>query len=404
MEKLTLEQLMAAVGCPQYPERWNDIYEEAMEEYDKNGCPLASWDFYENLNQKYGCFEEYGYVYQAAVEQLQNEELLQRFLVILTMALNDKEHKKEDLKEFKRPRTPEGKEPVAYEMATALALCTQFEGAAANLRKRGVDEKYIKDSFLYAVNGTRNYIWRHDGAYGYDLLSWAQKYIDGTLFPINRLEIELFATFGGRTIVYQNEVGELMPLAHELAVHKSGIGLGSKHYEDEAGSWECFVEEDEEHWIGYPFLENGLVAKEKIKLRKDEWKEVVRRGDPAVSVHIPPTGKLTDELVEATLKETREFIAKYYPEFKYKAFGCTSWMMSTQLDDLLGGGNIVKFSQRFRRITRKAKGEDVFGFVFHKPDMNFEIKDLRENTTLEKKLKELYMNGGALYEMYGFFL
>ena len=36
--------------------------------------------------------------------------------------------------------------------------------------------------------------------------------------------------------------------------------------------------------------------------------------------------------------------------------------------------------------------------------LDFEIKDLRENTTLEKKLKELYMNGGALYEMYGFFL
>jgi len=404
MEKLTLEQLMKSVGCEKYPERWNEIFETAMDEYDKNGCPLAKWDFFEKLNDEFGCFEEYGYVYQAAVEQLKNEEMLQRFLVILTMALADKEHKKEDLKEFKRPRTPEGKEPVAFEMATALALCTQFRDAAEELRKRGIDEKYIKNAFLYAVNGTRNYIWRHDGAYGFDLLSWAQKYIEGTLFPINRLEIEIYATFGGRAIVYQNADGELIPLANDIAVHRSGRGLGSTNCEDEEGSWECFVEEDEEHWIGYPFMEDGLVSKDKIKLRKDEWKEVVRRGDPTIGVHIPPTGKLTDELVEATIAETKEFVAKYFPEYKYKAFGCTSWMMSTQLDELLGGGNIVKFSQRFRRLTKCAKGQDVFGFVFHKPDMNFELKDLRENTTLEKKLKQLYLDGGTLYEMFGFFL
>lgn len=403
MGKLTLEQLMENVGCKQYPQRWSEIFDKAMDEYEKNGCPLADWDYYEKLNEKYECFEEYGYVYKAAVEQLKNEEMLQRFLVILSMSLNDKEHKNEDLKEFKRPRTPEGKEPVAYEMATALALCTQFEGTAEDYRKRGIDEKYIKATFLYAVNGTRNYIWRHEGAYGYDLLSWAQLYIESRLFPINRLEIELFKPFGGRAIVYKNEAGEIIPLANDLAVHRSGRGLGSLYCEDEEGSWIANVEEDEEHWIGYPFMEDGLVSKEKIKLRKDEWKEVVRYGDPSVGVHIPPTGKLTDELVEETIKETKEFIAKYFPEYEYKAFGCTSWMMSTQLDGLLGGGNIVKFSQRFRRLTRKSKGEDVFGFVFHKPNSDFELKDLRENTTLEKKLKELYMNGGALYEMFGFF-
>ena len=404
MEMLTLEQLMNEVGCESYPERWAHIFDAAMESYDKNGCPLASWDFYKKLNDEFGCFEEYGYVYQAAVEQLKNEEMLQRFLVLLTMALADEEYRKEDLKAFKRPRTPEGKEPVAFEMATALALCTQFEGAAKRFRAMGMEERYIRDSFRFAVNGTRNYIWRHDGAYGYDLLNWAQMYIEGRLFVINRLEIELHAKFTGRAIVFQNTKGELVPLAHELEVHKSGRALGSANCEEEDGSWECMVEEDDNYYIGYPFADNGLVEKEKIKLSKKEWKEVVRRGDATLGVHIPPTGKLTDEIVEATIAETREFVAKYYPEYEYKAFGCSSWMMSTQLDEILGGGNIVKFSQRFRRITKKSQGHDVFGFVFHKPNADCDIKELRENTTLEKKLKALYMNGDVLYEMFGFFL
>jgi hypothetical protein len=235
-------------------------------------------------------------------------------------------------------------------------------------------------------------------------MNWAQLYIQGELYPIRRLEMQFFAKFSPRAIVFQNEKGETIPLAHDLAVHKSGYALGSYLKEDEEGSFLANVEEDSEYWIGYPYAENGLVQKEKIKLAKAEWKKVLEKGDPIISVHIPPEGKLTKELLDETIQETKEFAAKYYPNFKYKAFACHSWLMSTQLDDMLGAdSNIVKFSQRFRRMTCKSDAEAVFSFVFLKPDMNFEIKDLPENTSLERKLKEKYLSGDALYEMHGYF-
>ena len=39
-----------------------------------------------------------------------------------------------------------------------------------------------------------------------------------------------------------------------------------------------------------------------------------------------------------------------------------------------------------------------------KPDMNFELDELPESTSLERGIKSLYKNGGAIYETTGFFL
>ena len=403
-DRLTLETLMREVGCSQYPRRWNDIFDDAMAAYDRDGCEVVKPEFYERLNEKYGCFNECGFAFRQAAERARDDELLCRFLVLLSMALQDKTHKAEDLQEFRRPVTPPGKDPAAYEMATALAQCSQYEACAAELRSKGIPDRYINAVLSNAAKGVMNYIWRHDGAIGYDILSWGQLYMQCELFPIGRLEMQFFAKCKAQVTVLQNEAGETVPLANELAVHRSGVALGSLHAEDEAGSWIARVEEDETGWTGHPFGSDGLVQRETVTLPKSAWKKVLETGDPVISVHIPPTGKLTKELIDDTIRETKEFAAAYFPDFRYKAFMCHSWLMSPQLDTLLGAEtNIVQFSRRFRRVTGKSRAEDVFSFVFLKPDMNFELRELPENTTLERALKHFYLDGNALYEMYGYF-
>ena len=402
--KFTLDTLMQAVGCPRYPKRWNDIFENAMRRYEQEGCILGQATFYEHLQEKYGCFSDYGDVYTYAASKVNEDEILGRFLVLLSMALSDKEHKAEDLKEFKRPITPLGKEKAVYEMATGLAVCSQLEGAAEELTSRGIPKKYIDNVLLFAVNATRNYILSHNGEPGYNLLNWSQKYIEGKLFPINRLEMEFFATFDAKAMVFQNQAGDIISLAHDIALHRSGYALGSIHFEEEEGAWTAVVKEDENAWVGYPFKDNGSVAKEAITLSKSEWTLVLQRGDAVVHVHIPPTGKLSPELIDETLDETKAFLKEYYPEFHYKAFACESWLMDPQLDEMLGEDtNIVKFSKRFHRLTRKSDGRGVFDFVFRIEDEEIDIQNLPEHTTLERKLKQHYLEGKAIYGCDGFF-
>jgi hypothetical protein len=108
--------------------------------------------------------------------------------------------------------------------------------------------------------------------------------------------------------------------------------------------------------------------------------------------------------VDATLRETKAFLRDYFPEFSYKAFVCGSWLLDPQLETLLGrDANIVKFGKRFARLTAKSAGNGVFNFVFKKPNTDFDIRDLPESTRLERALKEHYLNGKAIYEMYGYF-
>lgn len=402
--KFTLERLMAEVRCEKYPERWNEIFEAAMKEYDENGCHLTNPDFYDFLNEKYGCFERYGKIYKKAAEQTGDDEALSRFLTLLVMALKDEEHRKEDLKNFSRPAIPAGKAVLAYEMVTGLALCSQLESGAENMRKRNIPEDVIRQTLKLAVDGVSTTERKHHGAYGFELLGWSQHYMNSKLFLIERLEVEYLSKFSGRAIVFRNTEGEIKILAEDIALHKDGFALGSAHYEDEEGSWTAFVEETEDAWIGYPYMDNGYVAKDKIVLQKSAWQKVLEKGDPAIRLHIPPLGKMTPEMIDKTIEAAKEFAKKHFPEFEYKAFVCHSWLMDTQLDTLLNPeSNIVKFSQRFHRLTLKSKGEDVFNFIFNKPDMNFKIQDLPENSSLQKTLKEHYLDGKAIYEMEAFF-
>lgn len=402
--KFTLESLMAEVGCEKYPERWNEIFDAAMQEYDEKGCYLTKIEFYDELDAKYGCFSKYGDVYKAAAAQTAQDEALGRFLTLLAMALQDDEHRKEDLKGFKRPVTPEGKVPLAYEMVTGLALCSQLESGAENMRKRKFPENLIKEVLTQAVGGVSTSERKNNGAPGFELLGWSQHYINGELLTIERLEIEFLSKFSGRAIVFKNKDGEIVALAENFELNRDGFALGSAHFEGEEGSWTAIVEETENAWVGYPFKENGYVSNEKIELPKNEWEKVLEKGDPVIRLHIPPIGKMTPELIDLTLEETKKFAREHYPDFEYKAFACHSWLIDPQLDEILNSeSNIVKFRQRFHSLTYKSSGKDVFNFIFNKPDMNFDIQDLPEDSSLQRALKNHYLNGKAIYELEGFF-
>ena len=78
--------------------------------------------------------------------------------------------------------------------------------------------------------------------------------------------------------------------------------------------------------------------------------------------------------------------------------------MDDLLIDLLGEDkNISKFCKRFYTIGSKSAGRGVFHFVFNRANTSDVVyEELPENTTLERKLKQLYIGGKAIYEFLGF--
>ena len=45
---------MQAVNCVKFPERWRAVYDNAMDDFYKNGSPLLDTSYYDMLSKEYG--------------------------------------------------------------------------------------------------------------------------------------------------------------------------------------------------------------------------------------------------------------------------------------------------------------------------------------------------------------
>ncbi|HEX5205050.1 MAG TPA: acyltransferase domain-containing protein [Actinoplanes sp.] len=72
------------------------------------------------------------------------------------------------------------------------------------------------------------------------------------------------------------------------------------------------------------------------------------RGDTAISLHIPESGPLSPEAIDASLDAGRAFFPRHFPDERYTSFSCGSWLLDPQLREYLPeDSNIVRFQRRF---------------------------------------------------------
>ncbi|MBQ3557590.1 MAG: hypothetical protein IJA11_07350 [Oscillospiraceae bacterium] len=394
---------MQQAGCLGWPERWRDIYDAAMDDFDRNGCPLTDPAYYDALAAEYGVLEVELDTYKQAAAEVGGSEVLSRVLHLLVTALQQEEFNKPDTTAFKLPYPPKSEPWLGRDMLGGLALCSQIPRCARRLRQRKLPEDIILDALRRPLH-IDVYRDHHNGLPGNDLLDWHQFSIAGELFPMGRLDLQYNYPFTGTAKVFRNKSGDIVALAHDLPVHRSGIALGARGFEDEDGSWQADVTQTDSDWIGYPFGPDGLVQKKPVHLAKNEWELVLQKGDTVIQLHIPGGSKLDMDAVSESIQRMRDFTSAYYPEYKYKAFACASWMLNPKLADLLGEhSNIVKFGRLFHPLTMKIHGTGVFYFVFMQPGYECDVAALPTNTRLEKALKEYYLSGNFLHETNGYF-
>ena len=131
-----------------------------------------------------------------------------------------------------------------------------------------------------------------------------------------------------------------------------------------------------------------------------EYEMVTLDGKNAISLHIPSDAILTDEKVDNSLKEAREFINTYYPEYNGAIYYCSSWLLSPALKDLLNeNSKILKFASRFNVTKHEEEPEDYKIWVYGK--LNLEPKDFAEKTSLQRNVKKHVLAGGKIGEAFG---
>ena len=402
--RLSIDALLQKVNCARLPRRWAEIYDEAMNCFEKDGLNALDPAYYDRISRDYGALTEHLDDYKRAAEAIANDDTLSRVLALVAYAMRDRERIYSEISEFELPHNLDKSYEIKYEMFTGVAMASMVDYTHEMLTARGFPKEQI-DYVMRLYGGTvGNYKARHGGKAGSMAWGYYQRAIDGRLLRMGRLQIELYAKASDRAIVFENAAGEIVHLATDARFHRDGYALGSKHYEDEAGAVTAEIEETEDAYIGHPYDSYGRLQKERITLRKQEWKKIISPGDSMVGLHIPGGGGLTSEAVDSSLSEAKTFLAEKFPEFDYRGFKCRSWLIDRQLIDLLGEEtNISKFCKRFYKISMRSKGRDVFSFVYHIPEtQDVCIEALPENTTLERCLKAHFRNGGAIYEVDGF--
>lgn len=385
-----------------------NFYESALKleieipEDAKNLVPpeteLCTEELIDSLEEKYGLFGEYYAVVKKALCDIQQDEAMKTWLNCAAhyYRLADHDH----ARDLPVPLTDGS---LARDFLPLMVMLPSVDAAHEIYRKRGFSHEDASD-FLGCIKLNifiveSRILGRPAITTGY--FRWLAHYMKGTIFDYGGLNFELKNSMKTGALLKHKNSGEYAVLCIRERVHRDGMPLGSAGFEDEEDSFTASFEETEDAFIGHP-AKDFRISREKKHFPKSEWELVLAPEEHVINVHIPRNTDLSPESVRKAYRGAREIIAKCYPDYSPKLFNCSSWLMDPNLKELLGEqSRISQFGAPYLRYPNKSAGKEVFSFVFCPEDAK-DLSALPERTTLERKLKELYVNGGFIYAYTGF--
>ena len=120
-----------------------------------------------------------------------------------------------------------------------------------------------------------------------------------------------------------------------------------------------------------------------------------------ISIHIPSDAKLTKDNIDVSLKDAKIFINTYFPEYSKFKMVCDSWLLSPNLKLYLEENSNILLFQSYFNITNFE--EDDYGFIewLFKENINFNVANFKEYTSLQRKVKKALLNGKKIGCAYG---
>lgn len=270
-------------------------------------------------------------------------------------------------------------------------------------------ERYIQrgfsgeeaDSMFHVFGGSANICYKKLNQFGYDVtyLWWCGIFVTAEIFKFQGKELEM-KTYDKEIVWLKHKATDkLEPLYLKKMIHRSGNILGAGGCADEEGSYLAEFCETEEAYIGNA-THDGLIDKEPTAFPKSEWEIFLQKGDEVIGFHFPRNTDLSREALKKFFHDGREAAKKYYPDANPKCYFCSTWLLDPKMKKMLKPeSNIIGFQEMMVACPLKSDGMSVFGFVFAPNPKDYE--SLPENTSLERALKKLYLEGGRIYNQFG---
>ncbi|HVE90733.1 MAG TPA: hypothetical protein VNE62_00315 [Actinomycetota bacterium] len=110
-----------------------------------------------------------------------------------------------------------------------------------------------------------------------------------------------------------------------------------------------------------------------------------RRGDAALSQHVPRGASLSAEACDLAFELMSQAFTRYFADQVPRVVTCTSWLLDEQLAEYLpASSNIIGFQRRFEVVPGgRDDAEEILTHVFG-PDRPGDLSQLPEDTTLQR--------------------
>ena len=375
-------------------------FSSALEEYHKDGVFFLNTEYIDYVNSFESCISNCIDDVKRATEKILEREAFAVYALFLYRAMQKRESFMEHISEFEFPNGDEAE----LDLLPFIVIITAIPELYKSLKKRGVPDDIIYQTLrqfedcVYLTEertGVPGYLKRY--------FDHMQLYVDEKILNIGRLRFQMVPELESNITVLENKAGELAVLFDGAKINSAGRLFGTPPELDNKEEFVAWVTETDDSFIGYRADKSGNCDFKQQEFPKSEWHRAVKKGDPVLSVHIPSVGVFTKEVCEESYRRAREIFKACYPEFKYKAFHCHSWMLDPQLENFLSEtSNVLAFQRKFIPYAGETEGTEVFNFVFKMTSKV--VEEIPEDTSLQRALKKHYCDGKYIYEYEGVFV
>ncbi len=383
---MTFSEIAGSIGIPEYPAAMENYYDPL------NKTPACNLMLVDDLQKKYNMFGDYYALVKEYGEKLNRDENRSAWVKTAVAYC-----KAVDFYAAKAVPAPGFDGTLLTNMLPLYILVAQIPDSLAAYRSRGFPEEELEKHYK-VYRESIAFVEDHTGLPGIDsrYYAWSTHFIKAQIFEVCGLQFEMRRAPKQAVYLREKETGRVIPVMYSGTFHKSGIQtLGSAGYTDPEGAFSCTFREDAEYFYGHGCFDFAVSPQEQ-RFSKREWECVLRPGDPCLGMHIPAGADISVETVKRSIAAARELVKQRFPEFAGRLVFCSSWLLDPQLSWLLGErSNISAFQNCYIRFPQLSPGTSVFGFVF--PKRYGSLEQLPEDSSLRRKLKKLYLDGGYIY-------
>ncbi len=389
-----IDRFQKSLGVSEFSDELQEIFRAALTEYASDGAFFLEESYLRQVHARYNAFPRTLEAVLSAACQVRSDRDAAEYALFLVRAM---EHRELFKKHLSSVQFPETKHP----MFAFLCLTPYIGKTYEDLERRGLPQDIIDQTvnqyedclFVYEKRFDR--LGMNTRYFGH-----LQEYVDCEILNVDRLRFGLISLGKSVYLLKHRSSGEYVLIVGDGEMTSDGM-IAKTAPKGQSAAFTAVFEETDDAYRGTPALPNGKCSSEIRTYYKKDYELVLKPGDHCLSTHIHPYGELSREACMASYRRVLELTRKHYPEYDFKAIYCSSWMLSPELSEVMKpGSKVLDFQSFYLRFPVPTEGKAVLNFVFYMKGSDDYTK-LPEDTSLQRALKQRYLNGGRLNEYGG---